>query len=308
MTIAVVALAIVVSILGALVISLLRSHADILRVLNDAGIDLDPANAGSTDDRQSESPSSGGRSSAHGSYGSGVSNRSAPVGHSETLAGVSGDLETLGSGVSDITGITPEGDAVSIGVASTDSLVAFLSSGCVTCHRFWEAFASGEALTDGRLEDGTRVVVVTQGEETESPATVADLSTPEVPVVMSSDAWEDFGVPVAPYFVLVSGGQVVGEGAAAQWSQVASLLAKARADLETVRSHPNHTGHPRNDENPRSRRSVITGNRDRVDADLLAAGIHPGDPRLTHGPSDVGLSDEPAGDPLADAPVNGGKQ
>ncbi|MEZ5239257.1 MAG: hypothetical protein R2716_10020 [Microthrixaceae bacterium] len=41
---------------------------------------------------------------------------------------------------------------------------------------------------------------------------------------------------------------------------------------------------------------MITGNRERIDADLAAAGIRPGDPRLTHGPADVGLPGEPSGD------------
>ncbi len=274
MTLAVVSLGIAVGILAALVVSLLRSHAEILRVLNDAGIDLDPANGAPLANQPAERVDG--------------SPRNTPLDGSETIEGVPGDGQALGLGVSDITGVTPDGDAVTIGISSAETLVAFLSSGCMTCHRFWEAFATGEELTDGRLEDGTRVIVVTHGEESESPSTVGDLSTPEVPVVMSTDAWEDFGVPVAPYFVLVSGGRVVGEGAAAQWSQVSSLLSKARADIDAV--------HSRTDRGAVSRRSVITGNRDRIDSDLMAAGIRPGDPRLTHGPQDVGLADNGSSD------------
>ena len=48
---------------------------------------------------------------------------------------------------------------------------------------------------------------------------------------MSSQAWEDYGVPLAPYFVLRGrrAGTVEGEGAAESWPQVASLLRDAMA-------------------------------------------------------------------------------
>lgn len=284
MTVAVVLLGLAVAALAALVISLLRSHADILRILDDAGFDLEPGG--------SATGAPPGRSDRTGTAGP------VPGDGSGTIEGVPGDSGAMGRSASGISGLSPSGDAVSFGLAGTETLVAFLTSGCTTCHRFWEAFAEGDQLTDGHLEDGTALLVVTQGEESESPAAVGDLAGTEVPVVMSTDAWEDFGVPVAPYFVLVSDGRVAGEGAAAQWSQVASLLAKARGDLEAVRSRRN--------DGPRSRRSVITGNRERIDADLLAAGITPGDPRLNHGPQDVGLADPSAHDRLADAPVERG--
>ncbi|MEZ5269991.1 MAG: hypothetical protein R2789_15975 [Microthrixaceae bacterium] len=50
---------------------------------------------------------------------------------------------------------------------------------------------------------------------------------------------------------------------------------------------------------------MLTGNRDRIDADLLAAGIRPGDPRLTHTAADVGLAPGPeeASDPGVASPV-----
>ncbi len=52
------------------------------------------------------------------------------------------------------------------------------------------------------------------------------LAPPAIPTVMSSEAWDDFGVPVAPYFILVDGptGSVVGEGAATSWPHVRELL------------------------------------------------------------------------------------
>ena len=103
---------------------------------------------------------------------------------------------------------------------------------------------------------------------------VRGLATSEHATVMSSQAFEDYGVPVSPYFILVDGpsGQVVGEGAAGNWSQVANLLRQAAADAgialdgDTVRS---------------TKRSRAGDEReDRADGDLLAAGIRPGHPSL----------------------------
>jgi len=80
-------------------------------------------------------------------------------------------------------------------------------------------------------------------------------------VVMSTDAWEVYRVPGAPYFVLVEGtGRIAGEGSAQSWRQVASLIGTAGGDAEAARG-------------PRE---------ERVDDELAAAGILPGDPRLHH--------------------------
>jgi hypothetical protein len=82
-----------------------------------------------------------------------------------------------------------------------------------------------------------------------------------VTVLMSTDTWEDYRVPAAPYFVLVDGtGRIAGEGSARSWSQVASLIGTASGDAEAARG-------------PRE---------ERVDDELAAAGILPGDPRLYH--------------------------
>lgn len=269
MTVAVVLLGIAVALLGALVISMLRSHAEILRVLNDMGIDLDPAVAPSTFSLAGATTT--------------------PVTAADTAPGVPGPGDALGRTAADIVGVAPAGDAVVMGVSGEDTLLAFLSSGCSTCMRFWSAFADAEVVSDGQLADGTRVVIVTRGEEAESPRMVAELSPLEVSVIMSSDAWEDYGVPVAPYFAMVRGNTVVGEGAAAEWPQVRDLLARAQADRE------HHGAEVGGADSRRSRRSLITGNRERIDAELIAAGIHPGDPRLVHRPEDVGL-EEPGDD------------
>jgi hypothetical protein len=125
-----------------------------------------------------------------------------------------------------LAGSTPAGDPVSLsfeGGASGPTLLAFLTTGCSTCAGFWEEF-------DARaLPSGIRTVVVTKGSEREQPARVRELAPARVPVVMSSAAWRDYGVPGAPYFVLVDG-SVQGEGVATTWGALSSLVADAVAD------------------------------------------------------------------------------
>ena len=105
---------------------------------------------------------------------------------------------------------------MSIAVAGTDhlTLLAFLTSGCLTCSVFWDAFADPGLEVPG----DARLVIVTKGERAESPTSVYRLAPDSVPVVMSDDAWEAYDVPVAPFFVLIDGetSAVVGEGAAQQ--------------------------------------------------------------------------------------------
>src|SRR6476661_1400177 len=100
----------------------------------------------------------------------------------------------------DVSGTTPGADAVSIAVAGTDhlTLLAFLTSGCLTCSVFWDAFADPGLEVPG----DARLVIVTKGDRAESPTSVYRLAPDSVPVVMSDGAWEAYDVPVAPFFVL----------------------------------------------------------------------------------------------------------
>ena len=87
---------------------------------------------------------------------------------------------------------TPGGDAVALdfaGRAAPPTLLAFLTSGCSTCAGFWEA------LGEPRLPAGVQTVIVTHGSERERPARLRALAPDGVPVVMSSQAWEDYAVP-----------------------------------------------------------------------------------------------------------------
>ncbi len=267
MTVLVLLLALVVALLAVLVVGLLRSHAEILRRLHELG-------AGVYDEAADTAHTAGAAARATATAG-GVRS---PV-ELKTRPGVPEPRRAEGmvaTDAHDISGLTPTGSAAVAGVvgAGHTTLLAFLSSGCGTCADFWRAFTDGEGTRlPGR---DTRLVIVTKGHEAESASAVAALAPPGVTTIMSSDAYDAYSVPANPYFILVDGpsGRVIGEGAAASWHQVATLLGQAAADA----------GHDL-DGSP-LRRSAPDGRMTgperaaRADADLLAAGIGPGHPSL----------------------------
>jgi len=241
-----------IALLGLLVAGLLRSHAEILRKLHGLGAGEDPAGPG--------------RATADFRVQPGVA-----------------EPRDEFPDASDLAGVTPDDDAVVVGVSGTanDTLLAFLSSGCLTCAPFWETIASGRPLG---LPGGTRLVVVTKGPEDESRSGVgkvaAGVSAAGVTVVMSTEAWEAYGVPGSPYFVHVKGrtGRVAGEGAATRWEQVADLLATAEADLLPAGDTARDMLAPALMLDPRARGDAARAGR--IDRELAAAGIHPGHPSL----------------------------
>lgn len=165
-----------------------------------------------------------------------------------------------------ISGMTLGGDGVQLGSGGGQPmLLAFLSSGCLTCEGFWEAFSRAEPP---EVPGGARVVAVTKDSSHESPSRLRELAGDALEVVMSSAAWREFDVPTSPYFVYVGhDGVILGEGAASSWPQVASLLRDAIGDAEeAARLTVSRAGG-----SERARR---------VDEELAAAGIRPGDPSL----------------------------
>jgi hypothetical protein len=135
--------------------------------------------------------------------------------------------------VLDIVGTTLDGAQIVLSPARTNTLIAFLSSGCLPCREFWDGLQPGRREP---LPFDTRLVLVVKGSELESPARLRDLAPADVPLVMSSDAWGDYGVPMSPYFVFVSEttGTVRSEGSASSWEQVRSLLRDAIADEQLM--------------------------------------------------------------------------
>jgi hypothetical protein len=216
---------VVLVLLTVLVAGLLRSHAEILRRLHALGAGLDP-----------DAPTS--------------ELASMPV---ELRSRVSGSFATA----ADLDGAGLRDDALHVPVVGTRhrTLLAFLSSGCLTCQTFWTAFGEPARLD---LPDDIRVVVVTKDASEESVSALRKLAPPNVSVVMSSAAWSDYSVPGSPYFALVDGGagRVTGEGTGAHWDQVKNLLRQAADDASD------------------DSREV------RIDRELLEHGIAPGDPSL----------------------------
>jgi len=128
-------------------------------------------------------------------------------------------------------GDTPvlDGAQIVLSPARTNTLIAFLSSGCLPCREFWDGLQPGRREP---LPFDTRLVLVVKGPELESPARLRELAPADVPLVMSSDAWGDYGVAMSPYFLFVSEttGTVRSEGSASSWEQVRSLLRDAIED------------------------------------------------------------------------------
>ncbi len=216
---------VVILVLGLLVAGLLRSHADILKALHELGVDLD---------HDHDEPSF------------------------NVQDGVMAPGSAVGSPAHDISGSTLDGGAIGMRLVGGEhrTLLAFLSSGCATCFILWKTMPT-QAPTN------VRVVVVTRSPEDESVTGLQELAPEGVPVVMSSQAWGDYGVPGSPYFVLVDGGRgVIGEGSAGTWDRITQLLGEAEGDAS------------------RTGRASGAIRESRADAELAAAGILPGDPSL----------------------------
>ena len=241
MTVIVTLLAIVVALLAVMVVGLLRTNADVLRALEQLGAGLEDGGPGArhrTDDQP-------------------------------------GPDARTGRPAIDITGGTLSGGTQGIRVtnADHDTLLLFLSSGCLTCRSFWDQMREAGGLG---LPKRIRTVAVTKDLDQESPSELAELvPTRGAQHVMSSQAWADYAVPGSPYAVLVGGseGRVIGEGTGTSWEQVGNLLSQATGDLAYV-----------GEDTPRT----VKANRDMVverdtDAELLAAGIRPDDPSLYPG-------------------------
>lgn len=230
MAVAVLIEGLVIALLGLLVVGLLRSHAEILAQLHALE---EGTGAGEV--------------------------RPAAVG-AATPAPAKPAFDIMGTSLSD--------EVVKVGVAGArnDTLLAFLTSGCFTCIGFWDTFRGTRRLS---VPGGARLVIVTKDPAEESPSRLAELAPKDHTVVMSSAAWAQYGVPVAPYFVYVDGsaGSVIAGGGASDWEQVTDLWSKAvaKSGAEAKRGRGGRA------------------RAERADGELARAGIRPGDPSLYPG-------------------------
>lgn len=270
MTALVVVLAAVVALLVVLVAGLLRSHAEILRALHDAGLGHD------LDDDAAETPA-----------------------RLRGRAGVAPSVPTKGPSpdATDVSGVDLDGDAVAIGILGNPipTLLAFLSSGCLTCREFWEAFGDPKLAIPG----DARLVVVTMSPEDENVSALRRLAPPQATVVMSTSAWAAYEVAGSPYFVYVEGmsGAVAGEGTATNWSRVCEMVTESVDDGALTNARRSSAARSARAE----RRHAADREREaRADDALLNAGIAPGDPRLypaTGGPDAAGSVPPDANNP-----------
>jgi len=220
---------VVIVLLAVLVGGLLKSHAEILRQLDALGVSEDGSvSVGSAQTR----PKTTGFEKAP----------------TTTLAGVD-----LAGGVV----------SMSLDHGRGNTLLAFLSSGCLSCETFWKEFSGDFELPT----PDTRTVILTKGPNSESPSKLGELAPERLPLLMSDEVWDTFRVPMTPYFLLVDGsGMVMGEGAAASWRHLLGLLRQSAADAAS----PLHMD--------------TEGRRQFTDTQLRSAGVHPGDPSLYENP------------------------
>jgi hypothetical protein len=190
---------VVLVLVALVVVGLLRSHAEILRRLP-----AEPDTAGTTTATHDHD-----------------TNKTPMI--PEHLPGPRADQTPVVT----IAGDTLDGGQLAIDPGKTDTLVAFLSSGCLTCKTFWDALQPGRRKP---LPGDARPIIVVKDSAFESPSRLRELAPPDLPVVMSSQAWGDYNIAMSPYFLFVSGGTVRSEGAASSWEQVSSLLKDAYED------------------------------------------------------------------------------
>lgn len=235
----------VVIVLAVMVVGLLRSHAEILRRLH--------------------------RLDGGDEHGRGAAATEVPVSLRASAP------ETRRPPV-DIAGAGLTDDVVVITVAGARhrTLLAFLSSTCGTCGAFWNAFARGEHST---LPADVRLVVVARSEPSEDRAALRELAAPDVVVVLSDDAWDAYAVQGSPYFVLVDpAAGVLGEGTGLEFVQLRRLLAQATGDAAFLAGdEPGPAPQP---SGPSGRVAGGRNDSQRIDHELLAAGLRPGDAAL----------------------------
>ncbi|HZT85457.1 MAG TPA: hypothetical protein VE984_08575 [Gaiellaceae bacterium] len=195
----------------------------------------------------------------------------------------------------ELVGTAPNGDAEKVAILGTgeSTILAFLSSGCLTCRGFWETFRDAKIEDLGAPNDAS-VIVVTKGPENETMARIRDLAPRNLRVIMSNAAWEDYKVPVAPYFLYVDGVSqtVAGEGAGSSWDQVVALLRDALADAGMLREPNAPSARRHRQVRARLRAERAAAREERANAELMAAGIYPGHPSLYPNPVEDG-SDHP---------------
>jgi hypothetical protein len=211
-------------ILSLLVAGMLRTHADIMRALN-----LAPAEATTEGVTDGPPPNLTGP----------------PSNASERLSAPAAPLD--GVNLVDLQPVAVEMKR------DGGTLLGFLSSGCLSCVRFWTELSSPSSRLE--LPPDARLILVTKDPSEERVARLREMAPSEHAVVMSSQAWEDYDVPGAPYFVWIDGSSatVRGVGASDRIEGVLKLLSDQLFEESAAAEE---------------------------DRELMAAGVYPGDQSL----------------------------
>lgn len=131
----------------------------------------------------------------------------------------------------DIRGVDPEGRALVVPLEASErpTLLAFLSTSCGSCVGFWERLRDGDLASEA---PGVVPIVVTKSAAVEDADRIRSLATTDMPVVLSSEAWNDYEVPGSPYVMVVSAspGSVVTEGAVVRWSDIVTMASVVSPD------------------------------------------------------------------------------
>ncbi len=120
-----------------------------------------------------------------------------------------------------VTGVTLSGESVVHRLDDPWTLLLFVSTACDGCLELWDELVRAHAT----LPTAVTLLVVVHGSGEDASA-LSDRAR-SAPVVMSEQAWEDYGVHSPPFFVLVDrAGVVRTEGVAWSIEQVATAVAK----------------------------------------------------------------------------------
>lgn len=258
----VIAEGVAIVLLGVLVLGLLRSHALILKALHELGAGLE---------LEKEAGTGVSLATTGGKPGP------VPV---ELESGVVQATRKDSATAHDIVGTDLDRAErhITVTAPGTRTLLAFLTSGCSVCETFWDEFQGPvDVPGDGELH------IIAKGSAEESVSSLRTLAGHR-DVVQSSAAWVDYDIPGSPYFVYVEDGVVTGEGSATTWGQVRGLMAQGVADSEDARAAAGRTG-----PGLLIGDAMGEGGRDnlsRIDAELLASGVRPGDPSLYRAPDE----------------------
>ncbi len=290
MTAVVIVEGLAILLLSVLVLGLLRSHALILRALDELGAGLE-LERDAQDTNPGTGPGAAGghpRSRGHGSSSGEPTSRSGSPGPVlvDLESGVMPASRPETEGAHDLVGSTLDGGERIVAVRGGRTLLAFLTSGCSVCQTFWDEFAAGRPDVPG----GGELLIVAKEDDEESPSALRRLAGAHVDVLRSSGAWVDYEIPGSPYFVYVDDGVITGEGSATSWAQVRDLMAQAVDDAEERRRGGSAMavtpspgpgflvgggGHSSDDRTPVSDRGP-RDDRSRIDRELLDAGLTPG--------------------------------